>query len=104
VQQASATAPGSTASEESTSTATSAGEQPDTAAAESRLVVTSNPAGARVTVDGIGWGVTPITIRHLSPGVKLVRVTKDGYVAQERAVNMGEQGAVAARLTLQARD
>jgi hypothetical protein len=104
VQQASATLPGSTAFEESTATATNTGEQADTAAAQSRLVVTSDPSGARVTVDGIGWGVTPVTIRHLSPGVKLVRVTKDGYVGQERAVNMGEQGAVAARLTLQARD
>jgi hypothetical protein len=104
VQQASVTLPGSTALQQSASTATSTGEQPGTAAVESRLVVTSNPSGARVTVDGIGWGVTPVTIRHLSPGVKLVRVTKDGYVGQERAVTMGEQGAVAARITLQPRD
>jgi hypothetical protein len=96
--------PRSTALQQSASTATSTGEQPGTAAVESRLVVTSNPSGARVTVDGIGWGVTPVTIRHLSPGVKLVRVTKDGYVGQERAVTMGEQGAVAARITLQPRD
>jgi hypothetical protein len=71
---------------------------------ESRLVITSDPAGARVTVDGVGWGVTPITIRHLPPGVKVIRVTKDGYVSEEREVRIGEDGAAAARLTLQPRN
>lgn len=71
---------------------------------ESRLVITSNPAGARVTVDGVGWGVTPLTIRHLSPGVKVIRLTKDGYVGQEREVRIGEDGAAAARITLQPRN
>jgi hypothetical protein len=70
---------------------------------EALLVITSNPAGARVTVDGVGWGVTPITIRHLSPGVKVVRVTKDGYVGQEQEVRLGES-AVAAQLTLPPRN
>jgi hypothetical protein len=65
---------------------------PDTPASETRLLITSQPAGGRVTVNGIGWGVTPVTIRHLPPGDKLVRVTKDGYVAQERLVRLGEQG------------
>lgn len=69
-----------------------------------RLVITSNPAGARVTVDGVGWGVTPVTIRHLSPGVKVIRVTKDGYVGQEREVRLAEAGAVAAELTLAPRE
>src|SRR5262245_56987627 len=45
--------------------ATTPAEQPDTA-----LVVSSQPAGARVTVNGIGWGATPVTIRYLSPGLK----------------------------------
>ena len=71
---------------------------------ESRLVITSNPAGARVTVDGVGWGVTPITIRHLPPGVKVIRVTKDGYISQQREVRIGEDGAAAARLTLEPRN
>jgi hypothetical protein len=70
----------------------------------SQLVVTSNPAGARVTVDGIGWGTTPVTIRHLSPGLKVIRVTMDGYVSQEREVRIGEDGIAAARVTLQPRN
>jgi hypothetical protein len=80
-------------------------QPPPAPAAESRLVITSNPAGARVTVDGIGWGQTPITIRHLPPGAKVIRLTKDGYVAQQTQVLIGEEGGTAtARLTLQPRD
>jgi hypothetical protein len=54
------------------------------------LVVTSEPAGARVTVNGIGWGVTPIAIRHLPPGDKRVRVSKEGYRAAERVLALEE--------------
>jgi cytoskeletal protein RodZ len=75
------------------------------ASADQRLVITSNPAGARVTVDGIGWGVTPITIRHLPPGDKIVRVTKDGYVASERRVQLGNaEGMPSVRVTLRRRE
>jgi hypothetical protein len=66
-----------------------------------RLVVTSEPAGARVTVDGIGWGVTPLTIQHLSPGDKIVRVTKDGFLAREQRVRV--EGRAALRVTLRPR-
>jgi len=77
---------------------------PSPASADQRLVVTSTPAGARVTVDGIGWGVTPLTVRHLPPGDKIVRVTKDGYVASERRVQLGTPGATpSVRLTLRRR-
>ena len=50
------------------------------------LIVTTEPPGGRVTVDGIGWGTTPVTIRNLPPGPKHVRVTKDGYGVEERVV------------------
>jgi hypothetical protein len=52
------------------------------------LLITSEPAGARVTVDGIGWGSTPVTVRHLSPGTRHIRVTKDGYQGEERAAHV----------------
>jgi hypothetical protein len=66
-------------------------------------VVTSNPAGARVTVNGIAWGITPVTIRHLPPGAKTIRVTKDGYLGRERRVNIGEGRGASVELTLQPR-
>jgi cytoskeletal protein RodZ len=53
--------------------------------ATTELLITSEPAGARVTVDGIGWGSTPVTIRHVSPGTRHIRVTKDGYQSEDRA-------------------
>jgi len=49
------------------------------------LEVVPEPAGARVVVDGIGRGTTPLTIRYLSAGEKRVRVLKDGFSAEERA-------------------
>ena len=50
------------------------------------LVVITQPEGARVTINGVGWGMTPITIGHLPPGAKRVRVTKPGYQSEERVV------------------
>jgi len=44
--------------------------------------------GARVTVNGIGWGITPVTIRYLEPGAKRVRVTREGYRAEERFIQL----------------
>ena len=55
---------------------------------EPQLTVITEPPGARVTVDGIGWGITPVTIRHLAPGTKRVRVTLDGYRAEERLIQV----------------
>ncbi len=52
------------------------------------LLITSEPAGARVTVDGIGRGLTPVSIRHLPPGTRHIRVTKDGYQSEERAARV----------------
>jgi cytoskeletal protein RodZ len=72
---------------------------------EHRLDIESNPDGARVTVNGVAWGVTPITIRHLPPGEKVIRVTKDGYVGRERRVHLGgETGSASLQLTLAPRD
>jgi cytoskeleton protein RodZ len=71
------------------------------AATPSELVITTLPAGARVTVNGVGWGVSPVTIRHLPPGDKRIRVTKDGYAAGERSVTIDESGRQSVRISLQ---
>lgn len=54
------------------------------------LTITSDPGGARVVVDGIGRGSTPLAVPHLSAGARRIRVIKDGYVSQERVVRVGE--------------
>ena len=55
---------------------------------EGGLVVTTEPEGASVTVDGIGRGTTPATVLYLSVGNKIVRVTKEGYATEERSVQV----------------
>ena len=57
-----------------------------------QLRIVTEPPGARVTVNGVGRGVTPVTIQHLPPGAKRVRVTKDGYAGVERVVSLAESG------------
>ena len=48
----------------------------------------STPLGARVVVDGREYGRTPVTVGSLSRGAHKVRVTRDGYVADERVVTI----------------
>ena len=52
------------------------------------LIVNTTPTGARVTVNGIGWGTTPVSIRHLPAGPKRIRVVKDRFRAEERVVDV----------------
>ena len=61
---------------------------PPSRSSPTELTINSQPAGARVTVNGVGWGATPLTIRYLSAGEKRIRVTKDGYAASERMVQV----------------
>jgi cytoskeletal protein RodZ len=65
-------------------------DQRPPAQSATELIVATEPAGAQVTVDGIGWGVTPVTIRYLPPGIKHIRVSKEGYAAAERTVSVAE--------------
>ena len=55
-------------------------------ATDAMLVIESDPAGARVTVNGVGWGETPITIRHLEFGSKRIRLTRQDYFSEERGI------------------
>jgi hypothetical protein len=71
-------------------------------ASEGQLRITSTPSGARVTVNGIGWGQTPLTVGHLPLGTKTVRLTRDGYASQERVVDLsGNDGSAALNVALQ---
>ena len=44
-----------------------------------------------MTLDGIGRGSTPLTVSLVSTGVRRIRVTKDGYLTQERDVQFTGQ-------------
>jgi hypothetical protein len=66
--------------------------------------VESDPEGAQVTVNGVGWGRTPVTIKYLPIGEKRVRLTKDGYVSIERRVQISAERPVGVlRVTLEPR-
>lgn len=70
-------------------TAPSSRATANTGAGAPVLVVSTQPEGARVTVNGIGWGETPVTIRNLAPGPQRIRVVSDGYLSEERTVQLG---------------
>jgi hypothetical protein len=57
------------------------------------LAVDTDPSGARVTVDGIGWGISPVVIRNIPIGEKRVRITRDGYEPVDRVVRLAEGAA-----------
>ena len=65
------------------------------------LVITTDPVDARVSVNGIGWGSTPITIQHLAPGEKRIRVTKDGYTAVEQITHVVANRSTTVNIQLQ---
>jgi hypothetical protein len=69
-------------------------------ASEAQLRVTSNPPGARVTVNGIGWGQTPLTIGHLPLGTKTIRLTRDGYASEQRVVDLSADASSAVHIAL----
>jgi hypothetical protein len=52
------------------------------------LAVVTQPAGASVTINGVGYGRTPIRIKYLPAGPKRIRVTKDGFESEERDVGL----------------
>jgi cytoskeletal protein RodZ len=75
-----------------------------TAASGSQLTVITEPEGARVTVDGIGRGTTPLTIRYLTPGTRRVRVTREGYLGEERVTEVKAGPGTVLRLRLRNAD
>jgi cytoskeletal protein RodZ len=87
-----ATAPA--VSQTPTPTQTETGDVAADDATEGELTVTSDPSGALVTVNGIGWGQTPVTIRYLPFGKKLIRATKPGYVSGQRVLDFGSDHRV----------
>ena len=80
-----------------------AGAPPPTVAAppSASLAVESEPAGARVYLDGAFVGFTPFVREGLAPGRHRVVVTKDGYLENARSVELRASAVerLAVRLT-----
>jgi hypothetical protein len=52
------------------------------------LVVSSSPGGARVSINGVPAGATPLVLRDLPAGSKVVRVELDGFEPWSAAVRV----------------
>jgi cytoskeletal protein RodZ len=65
-------------------------QAPAPAASVTELVISTEPEGARITVNGIGWGSSPARIQYLEPGQKRIRVSKEGYAAVERVLQVDQ--------------
>jgi hypothetical protein len=54
------------------------------------LVVTSTPLGAAVALDGVAKGVTPLTVAGLKPRNYVLVVSRKGYAAISRTVDLSD--------------
>ena len=57
---------------------------PSPAVEDGQITIATDPPGARVTIDGVGRGTTPLTVASLPFGSHRIRVTLDGYLGEER--------------------
>ncbi len=70
---------------------------PVAAPAHSTLVVESRPSGARIVVDGVAHGTTPVVLDDLETGEHQLLVSSEGFVSEKRAVSIH---SVAERIAL----
>ena len=71
-----------------------------TPAAVGRMEITSDPAGARVTVDGVARGVTPVSLSNVVPGNHAVSIFgADSTVTRAVTVSAGSTASVMVSLT-----
>lgn len=56
------------------------------------LVVSTDPSGATVTVDGQQRGVSPLTIADLQPGVHRIVIGKPGYLENSSEIDVAPGG------------
>jgi hypothetical protein len=76
---------------------------PKTAATVGQLHVRTDPAGARVTVDGVAHGTSPVTIADLTPGEHAVVLDSDlGSVKQSVTIEAGLTASLTVPLTVAA--
>jgi hypothetical protein len=69
------------------------------------LRIETEPAGATVSIDGKELGVSPLTVPNVTPGLRTVRVFRDGYAPTELSLEVAPEVALAPlRFSLQAVD
>jgi hypothetical protein len=54
------------------------------------LDITSSPAGARILLDAVNQGVTPVSLTDITVGNHTLNVVKEGYVTAEQRVTVVE--------------
>jgi hypothetical protein len=75
-------------------------ELPKTAATMGQMQVRTEPAGARVSVDGLARGTSPVTIAELTPGEHSVVLESDfGSVKQTVTIEAGITGSLVVPLS-----
>jgi len=64
------------------------------------IVITSNPPGANVYLDGKSSGTTPVTLQNVNPGSRTVLLTMQGYSDASRTVEVtaGSQNQISVDL------
>jgi TonB family protein len=73
-----------------------------TAPAPPGLAVETIPAGARVVLDGVEQGPSPLSLANLAPGPHTVKVLQEGFAETELSLELAPgMGDVPLRLTLQ---
>lgn len=67
----------------------------------SGLVLRSEPSGARVYINGIERGLTPLFLESISPGSYNIRMTKEGYVERRFRISVKASGRLLVSITLE---
>jgi hypothetical protein len=54
------------------------------------LDITSGPAGARILLDAVHQGVTPVSLPNITVGNHMLTVRKEGYITSEQTITVVE--------------
>ena len=66
------------------------------------LIISSTPRGARVQIDGVARGVTPLTVSQLRAGLHRVRISQKGYRPVMRTITVQPGKRIALGVSLPA--
>jgi hypothetical protein len=69
------------------------------AAARGSLLIRSTPPNAEVLINGVARGRTPLAVRDLPLGSYTIRLTRDGYVDEEKAVRLSPSEPIGSMTT-----